>query len=468
MTDKICYANATELAQQIRKKQLSPVEVLSAHLQRIDSVNPKLNAIVTLVEGSLEQAKAAEKKVMQGEALGPLHGVPFTIKDCVDTAGVRTTRGSKLFQDYVPDLDATVVARLKRAGGIFLAKTNMPEFALWAESDNLVFGRTLNPWNFERTPGGSSGGEAAALAAGLSPLGIGSDVGGSVRGPANYCGVVGLKATHGRVPLTGHWPETILRAMHVGPMARTVEDVALGFSIVAGPDGIDHYAPSVPLPDLSDLESVPSGLRVGWYVGSAFRPMEPEVAETVAKAASALAEAGIDVEEVALPALENRDIQAFSLTLYSAEASLYLEPIIAGREKELSPNILRRLAIPTPTLRQYVEALSDWEGLRQDMASYFSRYDLLLCPTSPLPAHTHNVTELAIAGETVTARDANRATIPWNLTGSPAISVPFGWSSEGLPIGVQIVGRHFDEATVLKVAAVLERMSDAITKHPPL
>ena len=199
MSDAICYANATELAARIRAKDLSPVEVLRAHLQRIDALNPTLQAIVTLVDGAMDQARQAEAAMMRGEWWGPLHGVPFTIKDCVDTAGDRTTRGSQLFANYVPNADATVVTRLKQAGGIFMAKTNMPEFALWWETGNRVFGFTQNPWKLGHTAGGSSGGEAAAIAAGLSPLGVGSDVGGSIRQPAHYCGIVGLKATHGRI-----------------------------------------------------------------------------------------------------------------------------------------------------------------------------------------------------------------------------------------------------------------------------
>jgi aspartyl-tRNA(Asn)/glutamyl-tRNA(Gln) amidotransferase subunit A len=261
MPEDIFYADATELAQRIRDRVLSPVEVVQAHLDRIEAVNPKLNALIAYPERVLEQAREAEAAIGRGENRGPLHGVPFTVKDCVDTQGVRTTRGSKLFEDRVPTADATVVKRLKDAGGIFIAKTNMPEFALWWETDNLVYGRTENPWKAGRTPGGSSGGEASAIASGMSPIGIGSDVGGSIREPANYCGIVGLKATHGRIPLTGHWPEALLRFMHVGPLARSVRDAALGLSLMAGPDGLDYYAMPVPIPDVSDL-GAPAGLRV--------------------------------------------------------------------------------------------------------------------------------------------------------------------------------------------------------------
>jgi aspartyl-tRNA(Asn)/glutamyl-tRNA(Gln) amidotransferase subunit A len=466
VSEEICYADATELARRVRAKEVSPVEVLNAHLERIEAVNPKINAIVTLVEDASDRAKAAETAVVRGEALGPLHGVPFTIKDGVNTAGVRTTCGSRLYRGNVPAADATVVARLKRAGGILIGKTNLPEFALSGRTDNALFGRTENPWMEGRTAGGSSGGEAAALAAGLSPLGIGSDVGGSVRSPAHFCSVVGLKATHGRVPLTGHWPDTLLRVMHVGPMARTVRDIALELSVIAGADGIDPYALPVPVPDAFDLDVPLSGIRVGWSSGRAFAPVEPEVAETVAKAAMALAEAGCDVEEVPLPGLDNRDVQTLCQTILDVEGAFWLEHIVAGHEDDLSPNIRSILALPPATLPQYLEALEEAEGLRRDTASYFHRYHLLLCPVKPLVAHLHDAAHLTIAGETVGVRETIRANVPWNFTGSPAVSVPFGWSSEGLPIGVQLVGRHFDEATVLGAAAALERVSAAATRHP--
>src|SRR5229473_237854 len=242
-TQATYYKDATELASLIRTKQLSSREVVQAHLDRIENINPKVNAIVTLLaEDALKGADAADNAVKNGEALGPLHGVPFTIKDAIDTAGVLTQRGSKIFSGNIPEKDASVVTRFKAAGGIPLAKTNLPEFSAWQETDNLVTGLSRNPWNLERTPGGSSGGESAAIAAGLSPIGIGSDLAISVRGPAALTGIVGLKATHGRVPYTGHYPSITKRWFHVGAMARTVGDVALGYSILKGPDGVDGYA----------------------------------------------------------------------------------------------------------------------------------------------------------------------------------------------------------------------------------
>src|SRR5246127_3743626 len=239
MKNKIILMDASRIAKLIVTRELSPVEVMRAHLSRIAEVNPQVNAIVTLADGAMEAAKKAEAAVMSGEQVGPLHGVPFTVKDAIDTAGVLTQRGSPIFKGRVADTDATVVARLKAAGGILIAKTNTPEFSYSIETDNLLTGRTNNPWNLDYTPGGSSGGESAAIAAGMSPLGLASDVSISARGPAAHTGVVGFKATHGRVPLTGHWPRVPRRFWHIGPMARSVRDVALAYSLMAGPDGAD-------------------------------------------------------------------------------------------------------------------------------------------------------------------------------------------------------------------------------------
>jgi Asp-tRNA(Asn)/Glu-tRNA(Gln) amidotransferase A subunit family amidase len=468
MHEDICYLDATELSAQIRAKTISPVEVVQAHLERIDAINPKLNAIVTMIQDAQERARAAEAAVMRGDHLGPLHGVPFTIKDCVDTAGIRTTRGSRLFAHYVPAADATVVTRLQAAGGIPLGKTNLPEFALWWETGNHVFGRTVNPWNPERTAGGSSGGEAAAIAAGLSPLGVGSDVGGSIRAPAHYCGIVGLKATHGRIPLTGHWPETLLRFMHVGPMARTVRDLGLALTVMAGPDGQDWYAMPVPIPDITGAQPLSPNIRIGWMAEPGFGPIDADVAAAVARAAEALQQFGCTVEPVRLSGLEYRDCHVLSTILFTAEAGLYLEPIIAGRHAELYPALQRRLSFQVESLREYLTAEAEVEGLRRDLAHYFMRYDVLLCPAVPIPAHPHEASECVIRGQALPPRHVLRATIPFDLTGSPALSVPFGWSREGLPIGVQVVGRHFDEAVVLRVGMALEAMHDATNRHPPL
>ena len=468
MSEEIYYADAAELAERIRAKTLSPVEVVQAHLDRIEAANPKLNAVVCLDDRALERAREAEAAMARGQSWGPLHGVPFTIKDCFDTEGLRTTRGSKLFEDHVPTTDAIVVRRLKEAGGIFVGHTNMPEFAFWWETGNRVYGRTVNPWNEERTCGGSSGGEAAAIAAGLSPLGMGSDVGGSIRQPSHYCGVVGLKPTHGRIPSTGHWPEVMLRFMHVGPMARSVRDVALALAVLAGPDGADPYAVSVPVPEFPDLEKDLPELRVGFCTEGPFVPVDLEVQQTVAAAASSLAQLGCQVEEVSLEAWEKWPAQDISMSFFSAEGTAYLERFYKGREDELTWYIQRRLSLPIPSLDDFIESIEKTELLRQDLVRFFTRFDLLLCPTSVVPAHEHEAPELLINGVSVQGRNSLRATVPFDMTGSPAVSVPFGWSGDGLPIGVQLAARHFDEATLLHAAAALERARPKERRRPPV
>src|ERR1700742_4056049 len=242
MTDSIIQMDASRIAELVANRELSPVEVMKAHLDRIAEVNPKVNAIVTLADKALEEAEKAEAAVMSGARLGPLHGVPFTVKDGIDAAGVLTQRGSPIFEGRVAETDATAVARLKAAGGILIAKTNPPEFSYSVETDNLLTGRTNNPWNLDYTPGGSSGGESAAIAAGMSPLGLSSDLSISVRGPAAHTGVVGFKPNHARVPMTGHWPRVPRRFWHIGPIARSVRDVALAYSLLAGPDGADGFS----------------------------------------------------------------------------------------------------------------------------------------------------------------------------------------------------------------------------------
>src|SRR6201985_2520316 len=287
MNTELIYSDATKLAELIRTREVSPVEVMKAHLDRIEAVNPKVNAIVTIADAALKAAKDAEAAVLKGDELGPLHGVPFTVKDSIDTAKVLTQRGSPIFKGRKPDTDATSVARLKKAGGILLAKTNLPEFSYGVESDNLLTGRTNNPWNLDLTPGGSSGGESAAIAAGMSPLGLGSDLAISLRGPAAHTGIVSLKATHGRVPMTGIWPREPRRFWHVGPMARSIRDLSLAFAQLAGPDGQDGYSSSA-IPFGFRISSTKRSLRVGWLVEPGFGPVDHETAATVEAAAASL------------------------------------------------------------------------------------------------------------------------------------------------------------------------------------
>jgi aspartyl-tRNA(Asn)/glutamyl-tRNA(Gln) amidotransferase subunit A len=463
VADDLCRLDATALAARIRDKEVSPVEVLRAHEDRIGRLNPLLNAIVTSAPDAAERARAAEAAVMRGERLGPLHGVPFTMKDAFETAGLRTACGSRLLAHHVPATDATVVTRMRAAGGVMLGKTNVPEFCLWGETSNLVFGRTVNPWNRERTCGGSSGGEAAAIAAGCSPIGVGSDVGGSIRLPAHYCGIVGFKPSHGRVSTAGYLPATLFRFNHAGPMARTVRDVALGTHVLAGPDGRDPYCLAVPAPEVAASLAAPGPLRVGWIAARGFGPVHEEIVTTVARAAAALQDAGCHVEATSVPALERIDAHALTVVLFGAEGAPYFDALIGDRRDELHPFLRRRLDTRITSLSDYVAAEHEVDRLRQGLVDYFTRFDVLLCPTGTVPAHGHDATEHVIAGQTVVARHALRATLPFDLTGSPALSVPFAWSAEGLPLGVQVVGRHLDDVTVLRVGALLESRAERRT-----
>ncbi|MHC2002058.1 amidase [Methylobacterium sp. CM6241] len=468
MATDILFSDATRLAELIRTRQVSPVEVVQAHLDRIAAVDSKINAIVTIAENALSVAKEAEAAVMAGRELGPLHGVPFTVKDSIDTAGVMTQRGSPIFKGRTPDTDATSVARMKKAGGILLAKTNLPEFSYWIESDNLLSGRSNNPWDLTRTPGGSSGGESAAIAAGMSPLGLGTDLAISVRGPAAQTGIVSLKGTHGRVPMTGIWPRAPRRFWHVGPMARSIRDLALAFSQLAGPDGLDAFATGA-VPFDAGIGAAPDRkLRVGWMVGPGFGPIDTEVVATVKAAAEALNGEGHLVEEVHIPALE-RD---FALDVFNKLHVMEMKPAFreatAGHEDQMYTMAKTMLSLPDTSMEDYIEAEQAAERLRDGYATYFRDYDVLLTPVLPVPAHEHGITELVVNGETVDLTYLQGATVPLNVTGLPGLSMRFGTSREGLPINVQLVGRWQAETTILHAAAVLESVSTVRGLHPSL
>jgi aspartyl-tRNA(Asn)/glutamyl-tRNA(Gln) amidotransferase subunit A len=467
-TGPIHYLEATTLAALIRTRQLSSREVVQAHLDRTAAVNPKINAVVTLMgEAALQAADAADKAVANGAQLGPLHGVPFSIKDALDTAGIPTQRGSKLFVGNIPDQDATAVARFKAAGGIPLMKTNIPEFSTWTETDNLVTGRSNNPWNLDRTPGGSSGGESAAIAAGLSPIGIGSDVAISVRGPAAFTGIAALKATHGRIPYTGHYPAVLSRWWHVGPMARTVGDVALGYSILNGRDGIDGYAVHA-RDDGAGAGIAGRPLRVGWVSDTAFGPVDPEITAAVAAAAAQLSDLGYAVEEVRLPFMERGDPLAALMTAVYGEIVPTIKALAAGREAELHAVGAGIVAMSDPSFADFMAAQAQVEAFRSAFAGYFETYDVLLCPVNPMTATPHGAQELVVNGVTVPWTHVMRATSPFNLTGLPALSVPYGFSSEKLPIGIQLVSRWHDEATILHLGALLERRGGLGDRHPEI
>lgn len=469
MNHELIFQDATALAALIRSGEVSPVEVMKAHLDRIEALDGKVNAIVTVATDARRAAKAAEAAVIAGDELGPLHGVPFTAKDSIDTAGVMTQRGSPIFRGRTPDTDATSVARMKKAGAILLAKTNLPEFSYWIESDNLLSGRSNNPWDVERTPGGSSGGESAAIAAGMSPIGLGTDLAISVRGPGAQTGITSMKATHGSVPMTGIWPRAPRRFWHVGPMARSVRDIALAFSQLVGPDGQDAFASSAAPFNATLADQLARPLRVGWMVGPGYGPVDPQVAATVKAAAHALEAIGVVVEHVSIPALE----KDFALDVFNRLHVMEMKPAFAQatagrRDDELYKMAKTMLSLPDTSMQDYIEAEQAAERIRDGYADYFSRYDALITHVLPIPAHKHGVERFNIDGQTVDATYLQGATVPLNVAGLPGLSMRFGTSKEGLPINVQIVGAWHAESIILQVAALLESVSQVKGLHPSL
>lgn len=467
--EPLYYQDATSLAALIASKQVSSREVVQAHLDRIAEVNPKINAIVTLLaEDALRAADAADTAVAGGIELGPLHGVPVTVKDSIDTAGVLTQGGTKLFAGRVPDTDGTSVSRFKAAGGILLAKTNLPEFSAWTETDNLVTGRTNNPWNLDRTPGGSSGGESAAIAAGMSPIGIGSDVAISLRGPAAHTGIAALKATHGRIPFTGHLAPMTSAWFHVGPMARTVRDIALGYSLLSGPDGIDGYA--VHAKDIGSASTRIPGqtIRVGWVSDDAFGPVDPEITAAVDDAAAFLSDLGLRVDRIDAPFLRETDALTADMTFFYSQLVPYIKELAAGREGELFATGSGIVAMEETTYAQLHDARKTQEYLRSAFAGYFRAYDVLLCPVTPMTATPHGALEPVVDGVAVPWTHVMDITSYFNLTGLPALSVPYAFSSENLPIGIQLVSQWFDESTILRLGALLERKGGLGDRRPPM
>ncbi|MBS1659956.1 MAG: amidase [Bacteroidetes bacterium] len=465
-TNPIYYQDATRLAELIRNREISPVEVVKAHLDRIEAVDPQVNAIVTVADTAMKAAREAEAAVLRGDQLGPLHGVPFTAKDSIDTADVLTQRGSPIFKGRKPEKDATSVARLKKAGGILLAKTNLPEFSYWIESENLLSGRTNNPWDLNLSPGGSSGGESAAVAAGMSPLGLATDLAISVRGPAALTGVAGLKATHGSIPMTGIWPRAPRRFWHVGPMARTVRDLKLAYSVLAGPDGQDGFSSSTMRFD-AGVGGAAGRLRIGWLVEPGFGAIDPEIGSAVEAAADALKQLGHIVEPVRLPALERE----FALDYYVKQHIMEIKPAmaeaVAGRsEDEIFKMARTVLSFPDTAMNDFIAAEQASERLRDGYAEYFQKYDAMITPVLPVIGHGHNIEDIEVKGEKESIFLLQGATVPLNITGLPGVSVRFGTSKSGLPINVQIVGSWLAESTILHIASLLEEVRTVPGLYP--
>jgi aspartyl-tRNA(Asn)/glutamyl-tRNA(Gln) amidotransferase subunit A len=462
----LCYMPAADLAAAIRGKRLSPVEVVDAALVRIERLNPSLNAYCTVTaEAARAEARAAEAAVMAGRPLGPLHGVPVCIKDLVVTKGIRTTWGSKIHEYVVPEEDAPLVERLHAAGAIILGKTNTPEYGWTAETDNRVFGPTRNPWDLERSAGGSSGGAGAAVAAGLGPLAVGTDGGGSIRIPSAFCGVFGLKPSFGRVPV---YPASAAETLsHAGPMARTVRDAAVMLAVMAGPDERDRNSIPADGADYAGaLGGGVRGLRVAWSPDLGYALVDPMVREACAGAARAFEESGCRVEE-ASPGFADPE-ETWSVLFYGAIAAKLL-PYLPEWRARMDPGLVALVEKGQGlSAIQFAEAGFRRAELWDTVRRFFGRYDLLLTPTVAVPPLPLGQTgDIEIAGRRVPRWKAFPFNFPFNLTGQPAATVPCGWTDSGLPIGLQIVGRRYEDATVLKAAAAFEAARPWEARRPP-
>ena len=467
MTTDLCFLPATELAHRLRKKEISAREVLSAHLAQIERVNPKVNAIVTLVaKQALDAADDMDAKIVRGEIIGPLHGLPIAHKDLQNTRGIRTTYGSPIYRDFVPNADSLVVERLKGAGAITIGKTNVPEFGAGSQTFNPVFGATRNPYDLSKTVGGSSGGAAAALACGLMPIADGSDMGGSLRNPANFCNVVGLRPSPGRVP---SWPVELgwFTLSVDGPMARTVSDVALLLSVLAGPDPRSPLALSDPGSLFAGtLESDFKRTRVAWV--NLGLPYEPEVKKVVDSTRVIFESLGCIVEE-AEPDFSDADEVFKTLRAWSFEATLSGE--YKRHKDQLKDTVIWNIEQGLPLTGPHVARMElKRTQLYHRLREFMERYQFLVLPVSQvLPFDVDQPYPTEINGETMsTYIDWMKSCYYISTVGHPALSVPGGFTESGLPVGVQIVGRHHDDWGVLQLGFAFEQATGYWKRHPRL
>ena len=448
------------LAAQIAARKVSPVEVLQAHLDRIDRINPRLNAIVILSPKAMDQAKDAEAVVMRGDALGWLHGVPVTIKDTIEAAGLRTTSGSAMRAEFIPERDAPSVARLKAAGAIILGKTDTAEMAMDYTTDNPLFERAVNPYDRLLTTGGSSGGEAAAIATCMSPGGIGSDLAGSVRIPAHFCGIAGLKPTVGRIPGEGQFPPSAgpySLGAAVGPMARSINDLSMMFNVLAGLDTA-KLSSDMMTESLANRRASLAGSRVACYTDDTVAPVTEDTREAVESAARALADAGLTIEQTLPPGIaRGHDLW---LNLFSRASVVQLRNVYAGNEEKGGEFVRWRLATaddtPAPALDEYINSWLERDLMRARLLEWMEDKPLIIAPVGATPAYKHGTLKVTVRDHTMSTFRAFSYSQTFNAFDLPAVVVPAGRSSEGLPIGVQIVGRPFAEASVLAAASIIE------------
>jgi aspartyl-tRNA(Asn)/glutamyl-tRNA(Gln) amidotransferase subunit A len=462
----LAFLHMEEAARLLRRKEISPVELVEESLARIESLNPSLNAFITvLAESARRQARVAEREIRRGDRRGPLHGIPVALKDNFWTKGIRTTAGSKILADFIPDKDSDVAIRLKRAGAIVLGKTNMHEFAYGITSENPHFGSVCNPWALDRISGGSSGGSAAAVASGMSFASVGTDTGGSIRIPAALCGIVGLKPTFGLVSVTGVVPlsETM---DHAGPLARSVTDVCIVLEAIAG-----DYPKGTRRPNHGSLRrNRPKRFRIGWPQQFYFDKVDDDVRRAIEAAAKTLQQLGGRIEEISLPRLQ--ESVGASTNLGLAEATAYHESqgYYPARASDYGEDVCGRLEMGTKIRAvDYLQSLQMKRMLERDFDGALDRVDAILAPASPIPAPRLGQNEVEIGG----AKDSVRSLLvgasrPANFTGHPAISIPCGFTREGLPMGLQLIGPRWGEAGLLAIALAYEEAAPWHARHPDL
>jgi Asp-tRNA(Asn)/Glu-tRNA(Gln) amidotransferase A subunit family amidase len=448
---------AVDLLAMLRSNAISPMELADEFIQQIQSLNPQINAFVHFDPDRIrEEVRQAERTVT---GRGPLYGLPMSVKASIATAGYRCETGSTLNRGHTPAEDALAVSRMRRAGATILGTTNCPEFLMAYETENRLYGRTSNPWNLDYTAGGSSGGESAAIAAGLSSCGLGSDSGGSVREPAHFTGICSLKPTPGRIPVSGHLagsagPFSILGA--IGPMARTVKDVQLLFDVLSGHDDADPIGAPTPRrsPNLDELKQYP----VGVFQDDGLIPVTPETRAAVRDAAKALEGQGFHVRRYRPKSLE--EARQLWWKFFIRCGLMLLEPLVQGREAELSPTFRGYLEIARRdgplSGDELLQAWCECDVVRARLLEEMREYPILLCPVCAIPAFRHGERSWTVEGQAIEYLDAMRYTVWFNLLASPAAVVPVGTSLEGLPIGVQIAGRPYEDEIVLGVAAAIE------------
>ena len=466
---EICYLSASQLSGLIQRKEVSPVEVVEAHLARIEATEPTLNSFISLLpQQALAAAKTAEEEIQAGNHRGPLHGIPITLKDLYYVKGVRNTSGSKIFHDFVPDYDSTLVSKLKHAGIIILGKANTHQFAYGITGENPDYGDMHNPWDTARVAGGSSGGSGSATAAGQCTITMGSDTGGSVRIPSALCGIVGLKPTYGRLSRYG-LNSLCWTLDHAGPMVRSVEDAALVLNAIAGYDANDPASANVPVPDFTRaLTGNIKGVRVGVPKEYFQVPLDPQVEQGVRKAIEVLGELGATVTEVSWPMFHYSF--AISTVPLMAEASANLADLVRSRGDDFyPPTRLRVEAGLFLSATEYLRAMRARTLFNRSSLELLQQVDVLVGPMEPIPAPKLGEGQVQVGNTTQgvipTLTQFNRA---FNLNGFPAITVPCGFSDNNLPIGLQIAGRPYDESSVLRVAHAYEQATEWHKRRPPI